>query len=269
MTNKKTIRDRGWNLANYCLPTDPDILKTRVFLSSNSTPLTSTPDSIVNYSSTSASVSGMTTISDVTTTTTATKISDITTSTIATDSLVGTIAATTGTITTTTTQVDPSPLIDLTNINFNKGVAGDFTIDIIQHFVRENNVAKNLHERYEQGRIVREGIDGSSRLTGGSMFNGNKIVLDEEILAIREGKEKEKSDAKAKVIQNAINKFKACRDKYITLIASNNEESKYTAKQKKMVIYFKKRKADKEVPSRADTITLRFNEIKDRLTMTV
>ena len=62
------------------------------------------------------------------------------------------------------------------------------------------------------------------------MFNGNKIVLDEELLNIREEKELEKSDAKEKVIKNAIGKFYARRDAYKTLIDSNIEESKYTAK---------------------------------------
>lgn len=39
------------------------------------------------------------------------------------------------------------------------------------------------------------------------MFKGNHSVLDEEVLKIRDDKEKEKSDAKDKVIQNAIDKL--------------------------------------------------------------
>ena len=101
------------------------------------------------------------------------------------------------------------------------------------------------------------------------MFNGNKIVLDEEILNIREGKEKEKSDAKEKVIKNAISKFNTRRDAYKALIDSSIEEIKYTAKQKKAAIQFKKLKTDKAVPLRAAGITARFNETKDRPVMTV
>jgi len=101
------------------------------------------------------------------------------------------------------------------------------------------------------------------------MFNGNKIVLDEEILNIREEKELEKSDAKEKTIKKAIGKFYARRDAYKTLVDLNIEESKYTAKQKKAAIYFKKLKTDKAVPSRAAEITARFNETKHRPAMTI
>ena len=53
------------------------------------------------------------------------------------------------------------------------------------------------------------------------------------------------------------------------MIDSNIKESKYTAKQKKAAIQFKKLKTDKAVPSRAAEITTRFNETKDRPVMTV
>ena len=80
--------------------------------------------------------------------------------------------------------------------------------------MREQNVSKNLNDRYEQGRAVREGINLSSRLTGGNMFKVSKIVLDEEVSAIREGKENEKLDAKENVIRNVIIKFKTRRYEY-------------------------------------------------------
>ena len=96
----------------------------------------------------------------------------------------------------------------------------------------------------------------TKRLTGGTMFNGDKIVLDEEILNIREGKELEKSDAREKVIQSAIDKYNARLDAYNTLIASNIDKSKYNAKQKKAIVTLKKVKEDAAVPSRAADITV-------------
>ena len=78
------------------------------------------------------------------------------------------------------------------------------------------------------------------------MFSGNKIVLDEEVLAICEGKEKDKLDAKTKVIRNAIKYFKMQRAEYLKLLATNKDENKYTAKDKKVVIYFLKKKQTKQ-----------------------
>ena len=212
VTNMKAIRERGWNPANRCLLTDPDIMKTRIVESTttNATTATdSTSDSVANVVHTTDSVA--------TNTNTATdSISDSipsvahTPNPVSTNTTSATDSSPTRTIdssnTTIATPVHPSPWIDLTNVNFENGLAGDYTIDIIQHFVREKNVAENLNKRYKEGSDVREGIDLTKRLTGGTMFNGNKIVLDKEIFNIREGKELEKSDAREKVIQSAIDK---------------------------------------------------------------
>ena len=101
------------------------------------------------------------------------------------------------------------------------------------------------------------------------MFNGDKIVLDEEILNIREGKELEKSEAKEKVIKNAIEKYNTRLDVYKKLIASNVEESKYNAKQKKAIVSLKKLKSDAAVPSLAADIRIRYNGTKHRTIMTI
>ena len=190
------------------------------------TTATSTAIVLPNTTSTTTTISDSITIVLPNTTATATTKTESSTTvlpnttaatTTATDSSVIVPPSTTASTTTTTksltqsssnstiaTPVYPSPWIDLSNVNFENGLTGDFTIDIIQHFAREKNVVKNLNKQYEEGTEVREGIDRTKRLIDGTMFNGNKIVLDEEILDIREKKELEKSDAKEKVIRNAI-----------------------------------------------------------------
>ena len=50
-------------------------------------------------------------------------------------------------------------------------------------------------------------IDRTRRFTGGNMFSSNHIVCDEEVLNIREGKEKEKSDQKESRIRKAIDEY--------------------------------------------------------------
>jgi hypothetical protein len=64
-----------------------------------------------------------------------------------------------------------------------------------------------LHNRYEDGRSLREKITDARRLTGGALFKVKHIALDEEVLALREAKEQEKVDERDQVVNNAINEF--------------------------------------------------------------
>ena len=93
-------------------------------------------------------------------------------------------------------------------MNFDKGLAGEFTIDIPQHIVKKENVHENLNARYNEGRFVGGTIDQTRRLTGGNVFTSNHIVCDEEVLNIREGKEKEKNDQKESTIRKVIVEYK-------------------------------------------------------------
>ena len=203
-TNKKTISDIGWYPANFCLLTDPNIMKSRVVDSTLSTTGRETDSLTITIPNTTAVTTTATSTAivlhnKISTTTTTTYSSDIilsntttvttnaidpsvivlhnttatTTTTIDSSTIVlpNTTAATTTTtdssaivlhtiITTTATNsltkssfnitiatpVYLSPQIDLSNVNFENGLAGDFTIDIIQHFAREKNVVKNLNK---------------------------------------------------------------------------------------------------------------------------
>lgn len=49
------------------------------------------------------------------------------------------------------TQVIPSPWIDLQNMNFDRGLAGEFTIDILQDIVKKRKVRENLNSCYDKG----------------------------------------------------------------------------------------------------------------------
>ena len=93
-------------------------------------------------------------------------------------------------------MVHPSPWIDLTYLNFDKDLAGEFTIDILQHMVRKEKINENLNARYERGRATRGEIDNTRQLTGGSLFDSKHIILDSEVLALRQGKEQEKENEK-------------------------------------------------------------------------
>jgi hypothetical protein len=76
----------------------------------------------------------------------------------------------------------PAPIIVLEKAQEQSGVAGDFTLDILQHLVKKESVCNNLHNRYEDGRSLREKITDARRLTGGALFKVRHIALDEEVL---------------------------------------------------------------------------------------
>jgi hypothetical protein len=95
----------------------------------------------------------------------------------------------------------------LENLNFDSGVAGDFTLDILQHLVKKESACDNLHNRYEDGCSLREKVSDARRLTGGVLFKLRHIALDDEVLALREAKEKEKVDERDQVVRNAIEEF--------------------------------------------------------------
>ena len=70
----------------------------------------------------------------------------------------------------------------------------------MQHMVRNEKVTNNLKERYVNGQIQRRKIDETRRLTGGTLFEENHILLDSEVLNLRESKEKQKKNEKERII---------------------------------------------------------------------
>ena len=139
-TDKKAISDRGWFPGNRRLFTDSDILKTKVTPSSN-TPVV---PSILDTELPPVVATDSSTINPATTTSTAGSRTTLTIyekHVIVPVSSSNTISTATGAApsaeSTIETQVVPSPSIDLLNVNFEKGLVGEFTIDILQHIVRK------------------------------------------------------------------------------------------------------------------------------------
>ena len=96
------------------------------------------------------------------------------------------------------------------------------------------------------------------------MFSCNHIVCDEEVLNIREGKEKEKSDQKKSMIRKAIVKYNKRKLEYQRVIDSKKEAINYGIVDYKSIIHFKKIKSDKAVPSSAIDLKRRYEDITDR-----
>jgi hypothetical protein len=176
----------------------------------------------------------------------------------------GTTSSVTPTNATDTRLGTAKALANLTNLNFEEGLAGNFTMDILQHLVRKEKVCENLHHRFEGARATRGEIDKAKALTGGNLFKTRHVVLDEEVLALREGKDREKAYNESKVIRNAIEEYKKRKEYYEAVKNSPKQETDYTVADYKAIIHFKKRKGDVAVPSKAIELKIRYDVVKDR-----
>jgi hypothetical protein len=99
----------------------------------------------------------------------------------------------------------------LHNLNFESGVAGDFTLNILQHLVKKESLCNNLHNRYEDGHSLHEKLTDARQFAGGAQFKVHHIALNEEVLAsMREAKEQERVDESdhQEVVKNIMEEFK-------------------------------------------------------------
>ena len=137
-------------------------------------------------------------------------------------------------------------------------LAGEFTVDILQHIVRTEKVNENLNKRYQIGQAKRGNIDKARKLTGGNLFRCKHIVLDKEVLEQREAKEQQKDDEKTKKVQSRIDKHNLYKKAYDDVKESSLQEKDYKGKEFKAVIHWKKRDGDKAVPSKVADLKKRY-----------
>ena len=133
----------------------------------------------------------------------------------------------------------------------------------MQHMVQNKKMSENLNARYENGRTTRCQIDTQRRLTGGSLFDANHIVMDEEVLCIRESKEQDKMDEKEAIVSKAIQRYHSLKEAYLKVVNSSTEEKDFKGTHFKAVIHFKKQKNDKSVPTRVADLKVRYEEVKN------
>jgi hypothetical protein len=157
----------------------------------------------------------------------------------------------------------------LDNLNFDSGVTGDFTLDILRHLVKKESVCDNLHNRYEDGRSLREKISNARQLTGGALFKVKHSALGEEVLALREAKEQEKVDERDQVVKNAIDDFTKRTKEYEQVINSPKTEEEYVGARLKAVVHQKKQKSDPAVPSLVSKLKEHYEETKGRPDLTL
>jgi hypothetical protein len=157
----------------------------------------------------------------------------------------------------------------LDKMNFETGLVGDFTLDILQHLVKKESVCENLHQRYEEGGSLGKKIQEARPLTGGALFKVRHISLDGEVLALREAKEQEKTDEQDQVVKNAIEEFKKPKGEYEKVRNSPKLVENYVETDFKAIIHYKKRKGNAAVPSNVPQLKAQYGETKDRPDLTM
>ncbi len=116
---------------------------------------------------------------------------------------------------------------------------------------------------------MREKIQDARRLTGGALFKVRHIALDEEVLALREAKEQEKTDERDQIIKNAVDEYKKRKGEYEKVQNSPKTADNYVGSDFKAIIHYKKRKGDPAVPSNVPQLKARYEETNDRPDLTL
>jgi hypothetical protein len=185
-TNLHAISDRGWYHLDMRLLHDPDILQTKV------TEVTSPDDCYLAAASgtirrSEASVSSSSHISDL-----------------------------------TLDDDDYDPIGSL-GLNMHQGAACDITADVVRHLKRNISVHVAFRKKKAEGEAVKERFEefvGDSRMTSGVMYKAKKVLLGQDILGYRRGKEQANLSAKLATIKTAALKYHKRFKTYTDLMES-------------------------------------------------
>ena len=93
--------------------------------------------------------------------------------------------------------------------------------------VRKEKVNENLSIRYEMEHTNQGNIDTTRRLIGVSLPESRHIILDKDVLKIREGIEKKKT---TRILTKANGKYNTLMSAYTELNISPTEETYYKGK---------------------------------------
>lgn len=142
----------------------------------------------------------------------------------------------------------------LHNLNFTSGLAGEFTLDLLQHLKRSMGVHQAHLKRKADAEATQQRFDDfmkDQRLTAGVIFKYNKVVLDGDILSYRKAKEDQNQQQKVDALKTIILRYKKRLAEYqeTTTTTQNRSTNTYTVTELKRLISVRKMKADGPMPS--------------------
>jgi hypothetical protein len=264
-TNKRAISRRGWTPLNRGLLKSPDVLKTKVVMTGETTTTTTPtpPQEMVAPADTSTTTALPTppqgNVSPETQATTpappqeivpvfpshATVLSDITN-----DSSINSVPK---------------------SLNLTAGYAGDFVTGMLQYAIKNERNTENLFKRYKEGKTLRESLKSqdNKRFTAGSLFKANRVAIDSEVLEYMEEKELEAVRKQDASISKHTNEFLTNKDRAELVFASKKEPEVMLIAELKAVVKWKKRKGDNAIPSTKPLLLQRYVDTIQRMDLTI
>ena len=260
--NKKAIADRGWYPANKRLLTNPDILATR------QTSTTERSGSSAKNYATSISNDNNNHLSRDQRKSTASTPNAPTSTEQNTPKVTKVTPATTS-----APKENKNDSLDFSSmINLSTGVASEYATDLLQYMIRSKACRDNLSKREREGKAIRNNKEEARKLTkitGGQLFKIEHVALDENILAARENKEREKIEKIDNTIKKAIKEYQNRKRDYEQVQNSGKDEKEYTCGDLKALIHFKKRKTDGAVPTTLPALKVRYERVRERTILTL
>ena len=166
----------------------------------------------------------------------------------------------------------PRPLmnegvIDVDDINFNEGFAGDVIQTILRRAQRDHKTLRNLRQSKKLGTDFTSSMKSSSKWTAGVIFDKGKCYLDHEVLQLaKDAKEKKQSKFWEQVVSacDMYNKLKCEYEKAIEKLAKIDTHNNLPIRILSPLCKWKRRKGDKNMPTLRSKLMERWNETKDR-----
>jgi len=142
-------------------------------------------------------------------------------------------------------DLTPENRLGALGFNYTKGVAGDYTVDLLQDLRRNAAVQENVQKRKAAGKAAGQCFEdflAGQRMTAGNIFKFGQCILDKSILEYRSEKEGAKLQEKVDVIKNCCNSYEERMKKYQELLSSGyDSKPNPTVKDLKLWISVRKK----------------------------
>jgi hypothetical protein len=162
--------------------------------------------------------------------------------------------------------------LDSLNLNFIDGIAGTMTTNPMTFLLRKQKIHEAYQKRKEEGQRVRtrlqEALKGT-RLTGGALFKIRKVVLCDEVLEVRKGRDAAIQNTKIDAVMKLVEKFNKLLEKYSTVISSTRKEEECTNVELKAWLAVRKKKQDGAMPTTLPKLKDLYSKLKETEPLTL
>ena len=172
------------------------------------------------------------------------------------------------------TPIPPRPLmkedvIDVEDLNFNEGFAGDVIQTILRRAQRDQQTLNNLRKTKKIGSDFTSSMKSSTKWTAGIIFDKGKCYLDEEVLELAKAAKEKKQNKFWNQVVSAVKIYNKMKHEYTESMKKLVAADKMKLNNLPIwVLYplckWKRRKGDENMPTLRMKLLERWKETKDR-----